>query len=109
MLTILAIHIVSGLLLAVLAVPLILQRIPPNGLYGFRVPKTLGNETIWYAVNRHFGKRMLIASLAFVLGVLLLFFVPGISLDAYALAALFWMLLTLGTAIYQSVRYLNTL
>ncbi|GAB4396324.1 MAG: hypothetical protein OHK0052_17450 [Anaerolineales bacterium] len=109
MLTILLLHVFSGLLLAVLAIPLILGRIPPNGLYGFRVPKTLRSETIWYAVNRHFGKRLLIASLLFVLGALLLFFIPNIRLDAYALAALFWLLLTLGTAIYQSVRYLNTL
>lgn len=92
-----------------LAVPLILERIPPNGLYGFRVPKTLSNETIWYAVNRHFGKRLLIASIIFVVGALLLFFVPGISLDAYALGVLLWLLLTLGTVVYQSARYLKTL
>jgi hypothetical protein len=42
--------VVSGLLLCVLAIPMILKKVKPNFWYGFRVRKTLENPDIWYAV-----------------------------------------------------------
>ena len=36
----------SGALLAALSVPMIMGKIPPNGLYGFRVKKTMENPDI---------------------------------------------------------------
>jgi hypothetical protein len=36
----------SGFLLAALSVPMIMGKIPPNGLYGFRVRKTMENPEI---------------------------------------------------------------
>jgi repressor LexA len=35
-------------LLMLLSLPLLWGRIPPNGLYGFRVRATLDNPDIWY-------------------------------------------------------------
>jgi len=48
-------YVIFGVFLAVLAIPLWLEKIGPNGLYGFRIKKTLENEKIWYAVNRYFA------------------------------------------------------
>ena len=48
----------TGLLLSTLAIPMILKKIKPNGLYGFRVRKTMENPEIWYAVNAYSGKRL---------------------------------------------------
>jgi len=41
----------TGLMLIALCLPMALQKIKPNGWYGFRTPKTLSNEKIWYEAN----------------------------------------------------------
>jgi hypothetical protein len=41
--------------MAVLAVPVVLGKVPPNPIYGFRTPKTLSSPGIWYAANRIAG------------------------------------------------------
>ena len=38
-----------------MAVPLVLQKVPPNRVYGFRTRKTMSNEVIWYKANRFMG------------------------------------------------------
>jgi uncharacterized membrane protein len=48
-------YIIFVVLLIILAIPLWNERIGPNGLYGFRVKKTMENERIWYAVNKYFA------------------------------------------------------
>lgn len=49
-------------ILAALAVPLVLGMVPPNGLYGFRTPKTLSSPDIWYLANRFAGWLMIAAA-----------------------------------------------
>lgn len=48
-------------ILVVLAVPLALGMVPPNGLYGFRTPKTMSSPDIWYPANRFAGWWMIAA------------------------------------------------
>jgi uncharacterized membrane protein len=43
---------VPGLLLFIVAVPLILGLIPRNRFYGVRTSKTLSDDRVWYPVNR---------------------------------------------------------
>ena len=50
--------------MSILAVPLILQRVPPNTCYAFRTRKTLSGAGIWYAANRYAGKGLLLAGMA---------------------------------------------
>ena len=45
-----------GLLIAGLAVPLMWRRVPPNNLYGLRVPATLADEWVWYEANARSGR-----------------------------------------------------
>lgn len=40
------------------SVPLARRRIRPNALYGFRTPKTLSSERVWYDSNAYFGRVM---------------------------------------------------
>jgi uncharacterized membrane protein len=55
---------VVSLLMMFLAVPLILKKVPKNGLYGFRTPKTLsGPDEQWYQVNQEAGIGMFIAGM----------------------------------------------
>jgi hypothetical protein len=56
--------VISGVLMALLSVPIILGKIPPIGLYGFRVKKTMENPEIWYSVNAYSGKWLLGQNLA---------------------------------------------
>jgi hypothetical protein len=99
----------SGLLLAGLSVPLIMGKIPPNWIYGFRVKKTLENPELWYPVNAYSGKWLLTASLVQTLAAAIIYIIPGISLDIYAYCVLAVWVVVFGDAIYASVRYLNSL
>jgi hypothetical protein len=50
------------LIMAVLAVPMVLGKVPPNRIYGLRTPKTLSPPSIWYQANRVGGWYMLAAA-----------------------------------------------
>jgi hypothetical protein len=99
----------SGALIMALSVPMILGKIPPNGLYGFRVKKTMENPGFWYPVNAYSGKWLMAISLVMILASTGLFFIPGISLDVYAYAVLGVWLVVFTAAMVGSVRYLNSL
>jgi uncharacterized membrane protein len=46
---------VTGLTMIVVSIPMILHYVKPNRWYGFRTPKTLGNEEVWYKANAYCG------------------------------------------------------
>jgi uncharacterized membrane protein len=62
----------TGLLFIVISIPLIIGKVPPNGLYGFRVRKTLENPKTWYAVNRIAGIDLCITGAVITIAALLL-------------------------------------
>jgi uncharacterized membrane protein len=98
----------SGVLLAALSVPMIKGKIPPNGIYGFRVKKTMENPDIWYPVNAYSGKWLLIVGLVMVFAAIGLFFIPGISLDVYAYLVLAVWVVIFGVALVASIKYLKS-
>jgi uncharacterized membrane protein len=53
-----------GLLLIGISIPLLLEKVPPNQWYGFRVAKTFSSEKIWYAANQVAGYDLLWAGVA---------------------------------------------
>lgn len=53
---------IACVLITALSVPLILRKVPPNALYGFRTPRTLSSPDIWYPANAFSGAAMLVAS-----------------------------------------------
>jgi hypothetical protein len=109
MTTILYLYLFAGLLLIGLSIPLILKKIKPNALYGFRVQQTLDDPQTWYAVNAYSGKWLLAAGIATLMAAVGFYLIPGISLDAYALACLgvVGTLLVLGLA--RSFQFLKRL
>ena len=109
MATILILYIVLGLLMVVLAVPLIRRKVKPNGFYGFRVPQTLSDPEVWYAVNAHFGRRLLVTGVATTLAALLLYTLPDLDVDSYAWALSAVFALFFGVGVVQSWRYMKTL
>ncbi len=51
-----------ALLVGALAVPLVRGRVAPNRWYGARWRRAFESEELWYAINRHAGRRLLVWS-----------------------------------------------
>ena len=82
-----------GALILLLGIPLMLQKIKPNALYGFRTKKTLSDDGIWYAANSFAGKAMVITGfLTTLLSILFMFLLnkstSALSKDTAALVVL---------------------
>ena len=43
------------LLFVIICVPMALQLVPPNGIYGVRTPATLASSALWYTANFRAG------------------------------------------------------
>ena len=99
----------TGLLFIGLAIPVILQKIPPNPIYGFRVPKTMNNPDVWYPANEYMGWGMLWSGVLIVLVSLVIFFIPGINNFVYQIAFLATMTISLVVTLILSFRHLSTL
>ena len=58
-----------------LAIPLALEKVPPNPIYGFRSQKTYSSRKTWYAANKLCGLTLLASLLAVLMinGILLYF------------------------------------
>jgi hypothetical protein len=50
-------------LFVMLSIPLVLRKVRPNVLYGYRTRATLADETLWYEANAYFGSRFIVACL----------------------------------------------
>jgi uncharacterized membrane protein len=74
---------VCSAVFAVLAIPLILRKVPPNPVYGYRTRATLSDEALWYEVNAYFGVRFLVASLVSAFVAVALFEWHGLSPRTY--------------------------
>ena len=109
MTTLLVLYLASGVLLMLLSLPLLWSKIPPNGLYGFRVRATLENPSIWYPANKFAAKRLLWSGAVFVAAAVALYFIPGISVDVYSLGCLFVFAVPFVIGLVQSVRYVRAL
>ncbi len=109
MISLLALYSFGGLLLAGLSVPLILQKIPPNGLYGFRSRSTLENQQLWYKVNAYAGRRLLVVGLGTALVSIILFYTSANNIDQYALSCLGLFLALFLWAILSSFLYLRSI
>src|ERR1043166_6341149 len=59
-----------ALLLMLAAVPMIIERVPPNRWYGFRTPRTQSDPKVWYPANRIAGQYLAFAGLLIELATL---------------------------------------
>jgi hypothetical protein len=98
-----------GLLLVGLSIPLLLDKVPPNPWYGFRVPSTLANETLWYKVNRYTARWLLATGILTIAGAIALYFATSLTVDQYAWLCLAVFLVAFVPGILVSWRYLRRL
>jgi uncharacterized membrane protein len=59
-----------ALSIVVLAIPLMLGKVPRNHWYGFRIERTMVSDEAWYRANRIGGRYYLFAGLAMLAAVL---------------------------------------
>ena len=52
-----------ALLIVCLAIPLAMGKIKRNPWYGFRTPRTLSSDEIWYSANRSAAVNMIVAGI----------------------------------------------
>ena len=109
MITLLVMYVVFGLLLIVLAIPMLRGKVPPNPWYGFRVPDTLSDPTRWYKANRYAARWLLLTGVITVVAAIALYFVPGLSVDTYAWLVLAVFGVPFVLMIISSFRYLRRL
>lgn len=106
------IFLVSGLTIAAVSQPLIRNKIKPNRYYGFRVPKTLKNEEVWYKANSYSGRALSIAGWI-TAGSSLLFYplvrVPHHGFMIYFTVCQVILAASITWAVVLSFRYLNKL
>jgi hypothetical protein len=58
----------SGILFILISLPLVLEKIPMNRLYGFRIEKAFSSEENWFKIN-HYGGSQLIKWSVFLVGI----------------------------------------
>lgn len=105
-----ALFVANGLLIAALAIPMGLGRVPRNGWYGFRVPKTLASDDVWYPTNQFMGRDLLVAGVVLTAGSLLLLpFAARLTVDAVAWIGLALTVVPLAVALYRGFRFLAQL
>ena len=92
----------SALVILALGIPMAMRKVPPNAIYGVRLPITLRNRAAWDAANVQFGWWMIISGLlslgAFFVGWLL-----GWTDDAIATLYCIVMLVPLMVGVVTSI------
>jgi len=53
---IISVYLGAGLIVSLCSIPMIMERVPPNRLVGFRTPRTLSDPKVWYSANRIAGQ-----------------------------------------------------
>ncbi len=99
----------AGLLLSLIALPMVANLIKPNLFYGFRVKQTLEDPEVWYKTNHYAGKHLLASGIFISGSAITLSFIPGISVDVYALLTAAVAFLALGFSVVRSWRYMKSI
>lgn len=102
-------YVIFGVLMIVLALPMLRDKVPPNPWYGFRVPSTLSDPVVWYKANRYMARWLLVTGIITVIATVALYFVPGLTADTYALLVLAAFGAPFLVTIFTSFRYLRQL
>jgi len=97
-----------GVLFIGISIPLIQERVPPNGRYGFRTRKTLSDSKIWYAANHASGQDLFVAGMVITISsIAMLLFEGGLKADYVVFTLLAVMIFSLTGALVNSYRTLK--
>lgn len=107
--TLILTNFITGLILALVSLPMMANKIKPNRLYGFRTRRTLENPEVWYKANEFAGKQLFVAGIFTSLVAIGFAFIPGLDLTAYSIASMAAIVAALIIAIIRSMSYLKSL
>jgi uncharacterized membrane protein len=99
----LIIFFISGIIISALAIPLIRRKIKINSWYGIRIPQTMENEKIWYAVNEIMGKY--IFAWGIIISILSLYFSLNPTDPKFLMTYILLTILILGTVLLVILSY----
>ena len=77
--------IVSGILLIIVAIPMIRGKVKPNAWYGFRMPITQKSDEMWYPSNAYAGKGLVVAGVIVILKAIFILVFLNLTADQYAI------------------------
>ena len=95
--------------LVAIAVPLALRKVPRNVVYGYRTRATLADDKIWYAANAHFGRGLIVASLAGAIAALAIYLLRPFSGDVFLHVSVLVMVAPTLVATIATQRYVRSL
>ena len=99
-----------SLLIIGLAIPLVAGKIGRNQWYGFRTPKTLSGDAIWYPANHAAGLNLIIAGVVVLLTAVILFLVKDrLTASSITLIIVIVTVVALITAIVKSLMFVSNL
>lgn len=104
-----AIFAAVGLLIALLAIPLIRRRVAPNWLYGLRVRATFADESVWYDANERSGRTLFALGLATLLFGIGHLFAPESASNTYFVIGTIGLVAGALYSAYDGWRYANRL
>ncbi|CAN5649697.1 hypothetical protein BH23GEM6_BH23GEM6_27900 [soil metagenome] len=92
-----------GVVLIAVAIPLLWRRVPPNALYGLRVPATFADEWVWYEANEKSGRDLLVLGILIIVAAPVALLIPGLTPEYYA--AVMTALLLMGVLIAAALGW----
>jgi len=99
-----------GVLYMGIAVPMIRGRVKRNPWYGFRTPKTLSSDAIWYPANAYSGRAMFAAGAVITAGSLVtLPFAGLLGVSNVATIGLVLLIATMLVTLWKSFSFLRGL
>jgi uncharacterized membrane protein len=108
MTTVLFLNIGSGFLLALVALPLLSEKVPPNRFYGIRLRATLADRALWYQANRFAARRLIWSGMALAASALISYWIPGLSVTGYSLLCAAVILIALTVTLLQTLRFVKS-
>ena len=93
----------SALVILAFGIPMAMRKVPPNAIYGVRLPITMRNRAAWDAANVQFGWWMIISG-TLALGGFFTGWLLGWTVDTIATVYCIVMLLPLMVGVVTSIR-----
>ncbi len=99
------IHVIVGLLVVAVSVPLVMGKVRMNPWYGIRIPEAFKSEARWLEINRYGGRLMLWWGISIMVVASLGLALPKSYWIIYAFAALAFIMAGLGVVLVCIFRY----
>jgi hypothetical protein len=96
-------------LFVILALPLILRKVPRNIVYGFRIRATMEAYFVWFEANAHFGRGLLLSSIFSAVAMVVLYFSNLLSLEIFRKASLVVLVVPPIVPVLLTFRYIKSI